>query len=188
MAQNFIKVTITLFSNALRSFSLNYAAGISACISAIALFIGVVTLLYLRGEFTRKYQPYVNATPVIVRIGEEKRFQIDLVPRNVGSYPCEVRIVKSDLQVGDEVYENPDLKDWVLLPPYVSGTEIRVPFGHINPLGIQKIREARYKVNRVEVHFTLLARSLDKGFSNEKRFGYEIDVLTDTPFVRLMLE
>jgi hypothetical protein len=51
-----------------------------------------------------------------------------------------------------------------------------MPVGHINDIGVSKIREGRYRKNRVEVSFVLSTTSIEGKFPEKKSFAYEIDV------------
>jgi hypothetical protein len=56
-----------------------------------------------------------------------------------------------------------------------------MPAGHVNEMGVKKVREARYKTNRIELAFILHTASIEKKFSETKAICYEINVLGDTP-------
>ena len=90
------------------------------------------------------------------------------------------------LHIGDETYETPDFKEWVLVASQVM--EVQVPIGHINQLGIQQVREARYKTNRIEVCFSLTTRATDKRFTTNKAFSYDISVQGEVPVVQFRPE
>ena len=90
------------------------------------------------------------------------------------------------LDVGDKTYETPNFKEWVLAAP--QGMEVRVPIGHVNEIGIQKVREARYKSNRIEVSFSLITRATDKRFESKKSIAYDIGVQGEVPVVQFRPE
>lgn len=58
-----------------------------------------------------------------------------------------------------------------------------MPAGHINENGVTRIREGRYKSNRVEVGFVVETTSVENRFTENKSYVYEIDVLGATPQV-----
>ena len=83
------------------------------------------------------------------------------------------------LHIGDETYETPDTKEWLLLAP--QGIGVQMPTGHVNDVGVSKIREGRFRKNRVEVTFILSTTSVEGKFPEKKSFAYEIDVLGEKP-------
>ena len=109
-----------------------------------------------------------------------KTFDIFIVPRNVGEHPCEFMLTNIRLHIGDETYDTPNI-DWMLLAP--RGVEISVPAGYVNENGITRVREARYKSNRIKIGFDLHTRSIEKKFEEAKTIKYEINVLTEVPVV-----
>jgi hypothetical protein len=83
------------------------------------------------------------------------------------------------LHIGDESYDTPETKEWLLLAP--QGVGVQMPAGHVNELGVSKVREGRYKKNRVELCFVLETTSIEGKFTERKSFSYEIDVLGEHP-------
>jgi len=164
-----------------KKFSADYATGVSALSAAAVLLIAVATFGYLTREFAQKYRPYVVAQVVTEPIAGSKAFVIFVVPRNVGEHPCEFMLRNIRLHIGDETYETPNFDEWMLLAP--KGVEIRVPAGIVNEIGITRVREARYKSNRIEIGFDLHTRSIEQKFEEAKTINYEINVLTEAPVV-----
>ena len=164
----------------LKEFSSNYANGVSALVALTALLLAGTTLWMLRREFIHKYRPYVMAAVFVDPILNSKGFGVSIAPRNIGPHPCEFMLTGIRLIIGDENYETPSMSAWLLLAPH--GVEIRVPAGHVNEIGIGKVRESRFKSNRVEVSFTLHTRSVEKRFAETTSISYEINVLGDVPF------
>ena len=111
----------------------------------------------------------------------EAGFSIIILPHNIGAFPNKVKLKNIDLKIGDEVYTTPETKTWVHLPP--SDVFIGIPAGHVNGKGITKIREGRYKVNRIEISFTMEIASFDDRYNEKQLFVYEVDVRGDDPFV-----
>jgi len=164
-------------------FSDKYANGVTAIATLFAVFLAFITLWFLRREYINKYHPYVVAIVLIEpRLGADG-FDITLMPKNIGAHPCEIKILNIELHIGDEVYETPDLKDWILLAP--QGVEIRMPAGYVNEIGTNNIREARYKKNRIEISFLIKSRSVEKLFEKSQSYQYEINLLGETPFAAL---
>ena len=154
----------------LKVFSTNYANGVSAIAASSTFLLAFVTLWFLKREYANKYRPYVVAAVTIDPILNSPGYGISIIPRNVGPHPCEIMLCGINLHIGDETYETPSFKEWVLLAP--QGIEFRIPAGHVNELGVQRIREARYKSNRIELSFTLISRSVEKQF--EKLAGRDL--------------
>lgn len=165
----------------LKKFSNDYANGISALATLAVVLIAVLTFWYLTREYAQKYRPYVVSPVVAEPIAGSKAFEVFIVPHNVGEYPCEFKLTNIRLHIGDEIYETPNLEEWMILAP--KGIEMRVPGGYINEIGIAKVREARYKSNRIEIGFDLHIRSIEQKFEQTKTVNYEINVLTEKPVV-----
>jgi hypothetical protein len=102
-----------------------------------------------------------------------------IIPRNVGPYPCKLKLSAIRLHIADEAYETPDTKDWILLGS--QGVGVQIPAGHVNEIGVAKSREGRYRKNRVELSFTLHTTSVEGKFAESKSFMFEIDVLGEKP-------
>ena len=164
----------------LKAFSANYANAVVAVAAVGALLLASITLWFVRREFANKFRPYVVPEIVIEPIINSPSFGVSIIPRNIGPHPCEFRLTDIKLTIGDETHGTPSLADWVLLAP--QHLEVRVPAGHVNEVGIQRVREARYKSNRIEVSFIMLTRSVEKRFEDAKSFSYEINVLGEKPF------
>jgi hypothetical protein len=156
-----------------------YAPGISALAAIGALSLAAMTLWYLRRDHESKYRPYIwggiQTEPFIDKLG----FGITILPKNLGSHPCNVRVSKISLTIGDETHVTPDHKDWLLLAP--SGMAIHLPAGHVNETGVTNVREARYRQNRIEISFHIEAASVDKRFRSSRSFIYDIDVRGEKP-------
>jgi hypothetical protein len=58
-----------------------------------------------------------------------------------------------------------------------------MPAGHVNDVGVSKIREGRFRKNRIEVTFILSTTSVESKFPEKRSFAYEIDVLGEKPQV-----
>ncbi len=164
----------------LRAFSANYANAVSALAAVGALVLALVTVLFVYREFANKYRPYVIPEIVTEPTVGSPNFGVSIIPRNIGSHPCEFRLSNIKLTIGDEAHGTPDLVNWMLLAP--QHLEVRVPAGNVNEVGIHRVRDARYQSNRIEVSFTLLTRSAEGRFEDAKHFTYDINVLGDKPF------
>lgn len=163
----------------LKVFSTDYANAVSAIAALGTLFLATATLWFLKREYTNKYRPYVTAGVVTDVTIDSKGFGISIIPRNVGPHPCEILLQEIHLHIGDETYDTPSFKEWLLLAP--QGLDIRIPVGHVNELGIKNIREARYKLNRIEVSFKISSRSIEKNLTKSQYFLYQIDISGETP-------
>ena len=164
--------------NYFTEFSLNYANGITAITACGALILTVATFLYLKREYTLKYRAYIDTTINLIPRIKNDGFSIDIIPRNIGSYPCEVKFSKIILYIGDEIYPTPDTKKWILIPPNV--VKLIKPAGHINKNGISKIREKKYKKNKIKITYDMDVKSIVGRFKDNISYKYEIDVQGET--------
>ena len=167
----------------LKAFSADYANGVTALTALGAVVLAGVTLWFLKREFSAKYRPYVVPVVDVEKMHDSLGCIASIVPRNVGPHPCLFKLTKIRLHIGDETYETPDMKEWMLLAPQGVGVGIRMPAGHVNETGVKKIREARYTKNRIEVSFILHTQSIEKKFNDSKSYSYEINVMGDNPQV-----
>ncbi len=163
----------------LKIFSTDYANAVTAIAASGALILAAITLWYLKREYTSKYRPYVipvvNAEPISNDLG----CTVTIIPSNVGSHPCKMKLSNIILNIGDESFETPDTKEWQLLAPH--GVSTQMPAGHVNEQGVTKIREGRYRKNRIELSFVLHTISIENKFEESKSFAYEINVLGERP-------
>jgi hypothetical protein len=170
----------------LKSFSADCANAVSAIAAAGTLLLAAFTLWFLYREYRNKYRPYVVVGILPVAITGTGDFEIVAVPRNVGPHPCEFKLLDIRLHIGDETYETPAFKEWMLIAP--QGMEVRVPVGRLNQLGIARVREARYKSNRIEVAFKLAMRSTEGRLESAKVVTYEVFVHGEVPFAAIRPE
>lgn len=172
--------------NWLKVFSDDYANAVTAVAALGALFLAGFTLWYLMREFSEKYRPYVIPVVEAQKMQDNLGCVVSIIPSNVGPHPCYFKLTKIRLQIGDETYDTPDMKEWMLIA--TQNISIRMPAGHVNDTGVRKIREARYKNNRVEVSFILQTMSTEKKFDESKSYSYEINVLGENPLVLIRPE
>lgn len=160
-------------------FSRDYANAVTAFAACGALVLASITLWYLKREYSSKYRPYVFPIVHVEPIPEKLGCVVIIIPRNVGQHPCKIKLSKITLHIGDESFETPDTKEWILLAP--EGVGLQMPAGHVNEIGVSKVREGRYRKNRIEVNFAMRTISMENKFEEEKSFAYEIDVLGEKP-------
>lgn len=163
----------------LKDFSTNYANAVTAITALGAVVLAGITLWFLKREYSAKYRPYVVPVVNVEKIQNSIGCLMSIVPKNVGPNPCLFRLSQIKLHVGDETFETPDMKEWMLLG--TQGAGVQMPAGHVSEIGVTKIREARYKTNRIELAFILHTTSIEKKFTESKAISYEINVLGDTP-------
>ena len=161
------------------AFSRDYANAVTAFAACGALILAAITLWYLKREYSSKYRPYVFPVVHVEPLPEKIGCIVSLVPKNVGAHPCKIKFSKITLHIGDESFETPDTKEWILLAP--QGVGIQMPAGHVNDAGVSKIREGRNRKNRIEVSFQMRTISMEGKFEEAKSFAYEIDVLGEKP-------
>jgi hypothetical protein len=168
----------------LKNFSDNYANAVTAVAATVALATAVITLLYLRREFRAKYRPYVvplmNIETIEVEPGKTE-FHINIQPTNVGPHPCKIKVSSIELQIGDELFITPSHDLWTLIG--AQGVGYRFAAGHINQIGIQNIRDARYTKNRVEIRFRLHSRSIEDEHEEMQPFLYELELRGPQPSI-----
>lgn len=162
----------------LASFSSDYANAVIAIAASIAVLLAAVTLWYLRREYYFKFRPYVFPNVHIEPSQENLGFYVSIIPHNHGSFPCKIKLSEIRLCIGDEIYPTPDNQDWIFLG---QGINIQIPAGSVNETGITKVREGRYRENRIEISFVLNTISFEDKFEEQKRFSYEINVLNQNP-------
>jgi hypothetical protein len=165
--------------NYIKVFSTDYANAVIAFSAIGALVLAAFTLWYLKREYLSKYRPYVFPVVHVEPFSEKLGCVVSLIPKNVGSHPCKVKLSKITLHIGDESFDTPDTKEWILLAP--QGVEIQMPAGRVNDIGVSKIREGRYRKNRIEVSFLMRTISIEDKFEETRSFAYEIDVLGEKP-------
>ncbi len=163
----------------LKVFSDHYANAVTALAAIGALTLAGTTLWYLKREYFSKYRPYVFPSVHVEPFAGKLGCSISIIPRNVGYYPCRAKLINIRLTIGDETHTTPDAKVWLLLAP--SHVQVQYPVGYINEIGITKIREGRFRSNRVEVAFELETTSMEGKFSEKFSCAYEIEVLGETP-------
>lgn len=164
----------------LKSFSENYANAVTALAAVLTFVLAFFTLLFLKREYSAKYRPYV--TPVVAAESVEVEPGLHAVftsirPINVG--PCKVKISAIQLQIGDETFDTPSQANWILVGSSSAG--MTFPCGQINPLGLQRIREGRYRQNRIEARFSLHTASVDDSHRETQHFVFEIEVRGEQP-------
>jgi hypothetical protein len=168
----------------LKAFSDDYANAVTAFVAVGALFLAWRTLAYLKREYQAKYRPYVVPTVTVAPFDPEPgntEFHILIQPVNVGPHPCYIRVTAIRLTIGDEHFDTPHQDEWILIG--TNGLGFNFPAGHIKQMGIQNIREARYRQNRVELSFDLQTRSMENEYASTKKFLYELEVRGPTPSI-----
>ncbi|UST80148.1 hypothetical protein [Pseudomonas siliginis] len=159
-------------------FSNEYANGVTAVAASLALLLTALTLLSLKREYRAKYRPYIVPAVAVDEV-EKEPGQITLVtsihPRNVGPHPCWIKISDIKLVIGDEVIDTiTTIKEWSLIG--TQGASVAFPSGEIFPIGIQRIRENFYQVNRIELHFTSHTKSIDDDHKSSQRCLFVIEI------------
>ena len=163
----------------LETFSTKYANGVTALMAVCTLLLAVLTLWYLKREFTKKFRPYVIPVVQVEPIHNQEGCIVSIAPTNVGSHPCIAKFKEIFLHIGDESHSTPETKEWILLAPH--GVGVLIPAGHVNETGVTKIKEGRYKKNRIELSFIMCTCSTEREFEKSESFSYEINVLGERP-------
>ena len=167
-------------------FSSDYANGITAIAAIGTVLLAFITLLYLKREYKSKYRPYIIPEIKTIPFKDKPGFNVFILPRNIGPHPSYVRLSSIALNIGDETYETPSMKERMLLgrPEY----ELIYPVGHVNEEGVKKIREGRHQVNRIELCFVMQSYSIDDTYKEAKLFSFEINVLGERPQAQFRAE
>lgn len=161
----------------LKTLSTDYASGVTAVATCGVLTLAAITLWYLRREYSAKYRPYVIPVVHLEPLHEKLGCTLSILPKNIGSYPCKIKLKNILLKIGDEVYGTPETQNWILLA--TEGVGIQMPIGHVNDKGITRVREGRFKINRIEVSFNLETISMEGKYQETNPFTYEINVLSE---------
>jgi hypothetical protein len=163
----------------LKTFSTDYANGVTAFAAVCALLFTLITLWYLKREYSSKYRPYVIPVVHAEQISDKLGCVVTILPTNIGSHPCKVKLSEIKLTIGDEAYNTPETRDWLTIAPH--GVSTQMPAGHVNEKGVKNIREGRYKKNRIELSFLMKTISIEDKFEESRTFIYEINVLGEKP-------
>jgi hypothetical protein len=160
-----------------KTFSQDYANGVTAIAAVAALLLTAGTLFVLRRDYRAKYRPYIMPRLMVeaaqIAPGDEG-YVMSVEPRNIGPHPCYVKLTSCLLKIGDEHFPTPDMQDWVLIGP--GGIGILYPVGHVNQVGINNVREGRYRANRIEVSFSMHSKSIDDRDGTFKKYAFEVEV------------
>jgi hypothetical protein len=168
----------------LRYFSANYADGVTAIVAVLAFALTALSLNAFRREYRAKYRPYLVPAVRADEIAfpqDEIGYRFTIHPTNVGPHPCWVRLSNVKLVLGDELITIDTMKDWSLIG--TQGASTAFPSGEIYPLGVKRIRDHEYQLNRVEVHFTLHSKSIDDEHYTASPWLFEVDIRGDSPSV-----
>ncbi len=163
----------------LKAFSTDYANAVTSVAACGALLLATITLWYLKREYVSKYRPYVTPVIHVEPIPKTSSCVVSIIPSNIGEHPCKIKLTNIKLHVGDETFETPSTKEWIIIGSH--GATFQMPAGHINDTGVTKIREGRYRQNRIELSFTLESISMENKYTESKLFSFEIDVLGEKP-------
>jgi hypothetical protein len=83
----------------LKAFSAYYANGVMAITAVGALVLAIITLWYLKREYSSKYRPYVfpvvHAEPMPRKLG----CVVSIIPRNIGPHPCKAQLSQIRLHI-----------------------------------------------------------------------------------------
>jgi hypothetical protein len=151
---------------------------LTALVAFGALLLAVITFLFVTRDHRSRYRPYVYGQVGVEPLADSIGCVVAIEPINVGGHPCEIKISSVVLTIGDESYTTPDMQNFMLLGQKAIS---RYPAGHVNELGVQKIRDGRFKTNRVELSFAIDSRSIDHRYVDRTRYAHEIDVRSERP-------
>ncbi|EPU2898192.1 hypothetical protein ACVU7V_004200 [Vibrio vulnificus] len=162
-------------------FSSSYANGVAALSSLFTLLFAIITVLYLKREYRSNHRPYVLPIVDVHCFQDDSGFSISISPKNIGQKPCKAKLKDIKLIIGDEIHTTPCNRDWLIIAP--SGVHMAMSAGQVYDCGVTKIREGRYKKNRIEICFSLEKQSVENSFNETTTYFYEVDVRGERPQV-----
>ncbi len=157
---------------------LNGSQGIAQWITAL---VATIALWYAIKEFFLKRRPYIDieiqyAANPDSKIGGWLFFALLL---NKGTFPGIVKVRKTEMRVGDEIYPS-TVKNKLIISPGESKKSALI--GSINNTGIKKVLSHEYHSNRVELEVEVI--SGEAGSDNLKyitKVSYLIDISGEKP-------
>jgi len=164
---------------------LNNNQGLAAWITAT---VAVFALVYTVREFFLKRRPFIDIEIQIAENPNKEQggwlFFALLV--NKGTYTAVVKVTKTVMRVGDEEYPS-EIKNRLFIAPGESKKTALI--GSIYEIGINKIRNHEYRINRAEIEIEVLSGELNsKKLKYLTRGVYQVDILGDKPIITLIEE
>lgn len=143
--------------------------------------IAVIALIYAVKEFFLKRRPYIDIEVQYAKNPDKTTggWLFFALLLNKGTYPGIVKVEKTKMRVGDEVYPS-TVKNKLIISPGESRKSALI--GSIYDKGIKKILGHEYRLNRVEIE--VIVKSCEIGSDNFKyktKVIYEINVSGEKP-------
>jgi hypothetical protein len=149
------------------------------------LIVAVLSFLYVRKEYFLKRRPFIDIE-IASEIKKEEEWSFYIILINKGTFPGIAKITKSILKIGDEIYPTVFNQETVLSPEEKKKI---FPIGHINKNGLEKIRNHKYRINRVEIIIESESKAIgDKKFLYKTNYEYEINVENEKPIIKIITE
>lgn len=150
------------------------------------LILGVISLTYVRKEYLLKRRPFVD-TEVIFRKNKDEndkeRWDFLILLVNQSNFPTTVKIKKMELIIGEDKYPSENALEIPLAP---LARTVAIHIGHINELGIDKIRRKQYLSNECLIVIEFEYKPIDEQAFKYKRYStFEVDVTGDNPVFKL---
>lgn len=148
----------------------------------------VLALIVAYREYISKRRPYIDWE---IQVANNPNKQLGgwiffALIKNSGTYPALVRVKKTLIRIGDEEYPS-EIKNEIIVAPETAKKSAMI--GSIYESGIQKIRNNKYKKNRVEIEFEIESKPLgDKKMKYKSYANYEINIDGEKPNIILITE
>lgn len=147
-------------------------------VACIMLILVIFTLWNL------KYRPCVIAGVSVESIPGKPGCAVFIVPNNVGSCKCKVKLSKIRLCIGDEAHDIPDT-NWITLN--MAGV-VRVPAGYASEADVKKIQQNNFSKGHIELFYTVETKSMEDRYQESKPYILGINVSGERPVARFRLQ
>lgn len=162
----------------------NFVESLTGSITAI---IALLALSITYKEFFLKRRPYIEIVPKIIERPERKEGGFDICGtiRNLGNFPADILIKKEDvkIKIGDDLPYTGEKDTEAVSYPYVrtdDGSDRLITIGKIYNLGIQKIKDQKYKDNTIITYCKIHSKRIEDGnFKHSTETRYQIIINGD---------
>ena len=164
---------------------LNKNQGIPQWITA---FIALIALIYSIREFFLKRRPFID---IEIQVAENPDKQIGgwlffALLTNKGTYPGIVKVNKTVMTIGDEIYPS-SINNIIFISPGEGKKSALI--GSIYTKGIKKILGHEYRNNRIEIEVEVLSAEIgSKKMKYKTKVIYQVHVEGNKPEITLVEE
>jgi hypothetical protein len=127
----------------------------------IAAIVSVCTLLGVwiaYQDYSQKTRPYVEVEIETEIDKESATWNLLAKVLNNGAYPVYVKVDKALLILGDEKYPTLVEKEFTISP---KDDKIRIPVGYIYKVGRDRIKQAKYLKNTIELELEISSKKIN---------------------------